>query len=182
MLQIKQATESDLDNILQIHQQAFGSDQGAEIVNLVAQLLIDPTAKPLLSLLAINNNQAIGHILFTKVHINSHQDTTSAVILAPLAVIPNFQSQGVGGQLIKKGLQILAESGVELVFVLGYPQYYTRYGFIPAGIQGLTASYPIAEKNADAWMVQELRTGLLGKIKGKVLCADALDKPEYWIE
>ena len=68
------------------------------------------------------------------------------------------------------------------MFVLGHPEYYPRYGFVSAGKLGFEATYPIPEKVADAWMVQELQPGIIGKIKGKVLCAKALDAPEYWRE
>jgi putative acetyltransferase len=97
-------------------------------------------------------------------------------------VIPEAQSQGIGSHLIKEGLRRLSASGVELVFVLGDPAYYSRSGFQPASVLGFEAPFPIAEEIADAWMVQELRPGVIGSVTGKVFCADALNKPEYWRE
>ena len=85
-------------------------------------------------------------------------------MLAPLAVVPECQKQGVGGTLVKHGLELLSKSGVDLVFVLGYPEYYTRHGFAPAGVRGFDAPYPIPEKNSDAWMVFELRPGVIGEL------------------
>ena len=73
-------------------------------------------------------------------------------------------------------------NGVDLVFVLGHPGYYPRHGFRTAGVLGFDAPYPIPAKDADAWMVQELRPGFIGKIKGPVACAAALDHPEHWRE
>jgi putative acetyltransferase len=105
-----------------------------------------------LSLLAISDDKAIGHILFTKARITNSNNSISAVILAPLAVIPDAQSRGVGGQLINKGLKLLSKLGVELVFVLGHPEYYPRHGFKTAGVLGFEAPYPIPEKHANAWM------------------------------
>jgi putative acetyltransferase len=102
--------------------------------------------------------------------------------LAPLAVIPKFQRQGIGGSLIKKGLQLLSKSGVELVFVLGHPEYYPRHGFTPAGKLGFETPYPIPEKHANAWMVQALRPGIIGSVSGQVVCCDALSTPELWRE
>ena len=87
-----------------------------------------------------------------------------------------------GTALIAEGLRILAQDGVDLVFVLGHPGYYPRHGFEPAGRLGLNAPYPIPEIHADAWMVQALRPGLLGTLQGKVVCAQALDSPEHWRE
>jgi putative acetyltransferase len=181
-LKIRKSKESDLNDVLAVEKQAFGNEEGPEIEDLVNGLLIDPTAIPLLSLMAVKNNQTIGHILFTKAQVVNSKALISAAILAPLAVVPDSQSKGVGGQLIEEGLRRLSESGVELVFVLGHPDYYPRHGFKPAGEFGFEAPYPIPDENANAWMVQELRPGVIGRISGKVICADMLNRPEYWRE
>ena len=76
----------------------------------------------------------------------------------------------------------MSESGVELVFVLGHPEYYPRHGFTPAGALGFEAPYPIPDEHAEAWMVQELRPGVIGSVCGRVICADMLNKPEHWHE
>ena len=176
---IREATDSDLRNVLLVERESFGYDKEA---NLVQDLLKDPSAKPLFSLLAFYNDKAVGHILFTSARLESIQNGTSISLLAPLAIIPGFQKQGVGGKLIKHGLQHLTNTGVDLVFVLGHPGYYPRYGFIPAGVQGFDAPYPIPEKHANAWMVQELHPGVIDSVSGKVRCADMLNKPEHWRE
>lgn len=182
MLILRKTTESDLQIVLQVEKQAFGNEKGIEIADLVFELLSDPSAIPLLSLLAVNDNHAIGHILFTNARLYPTKDAISAAILAPLAVIPESQSQGVGGKLIKGGLRLLSDSGVDLVFVLGHPEYYPRHGFSPAGTQGFDAPYPISENHANTWMVQELHPGVIGSVSGKVICADALNQPEHWRE
>lgn len=181
-MDIKQAETADLGDVLAVEKEAFGQAEGPEIADLVAGLLDDPSARPRLSLLAIQDGRAVGHILFTRVRIAAPQASVSAAILAPLAVRPEAQSQGVGGRLIKDGLERLAASGTDLVFVLGHPGYYPRHGFRTAGALGFEAPYPIPEKDADAWMVQELNPGLIGRIKGKIACADVLNRPEYWRE
>ena len=66
-------------------------------------------------------------------------------ILAPLAVVPDAQGQGIGGALIEHGLSLLQRSGVGLVFVLGHPGYYPRHGFEPAGRLGFDAPFPILD-------------------------------------
>ncbi|MBC2698898.1 MAG: N-acetyltransferase [ANME-2 cluster archaeon] len=180
-MQIRPTKESDLHDVLLVEKAAFGTEEGKEIADLVNDLLVDPSAMPILSLIAIKDYQAIGHILFTKAIIDSNL-SISAVILAPLAVIPAAQSQGVGGQLINEGLKCLSESGVDLVFVLGHPDYYPRHGFKPASILGFDAPYPIQQEHADAWMVKELRFGVIGSVSGKVQCSDVLNQPEHWRE
>jgi putative acetyltransferase len=181
-LEVIKTKKSDLNDVLCIEKEAFGADEGPVIVNLVNGLLNDPTAMPILSLMAINNAKAVGHILFTKALITNSSFPVKAVILAPLAVIPEAQKKGVGGELIKEGLNHLKERGVQLVFVLGHPEYYPRFGFKTAGLLGFEAPYPIPEKNANAWMVQELQSGIIGKVTGKVQCSDVLNHPEYWRE
>lgn len=176
---IKKATDSDLNDVLHIETEAFGHSKESNLVN---SLLNDDSAKPLLSLLAIDDGVAVGHILFTKVRITGNEDALSAMILAPLAILPEAQGKGVGGNLIKEGLRKLYRSKVDLVFVLGHPEYYPRFGFKPAGAQGFEAPYPIPAKDASAWMVQELRSGMIKNFNGKIVCADTLNEPEHWRE
>ncbi|WP_027709442.1 GNAT family N-acetyltransferase [Zooshikella ganghwensis] len=176
---IRESTDSDLADIINIHTEAFANDKEAE---LVVNLFNDQSAQPILSLLACVGDIAVGHILFTTCRLPCTVQKVSSVLLAPLAVIPSHQQQGVGGKLIKQGLETLSDRGADLVFVLGHPSYYPRYGFFPAGCQGLHAPYPIPEQHADAWMVQSLKPGILGSVEAKVVCADALDRPEYWRE
>ena len=178
-MNIREASALDLEAVLWVERLAFGQDEEAE---LVKALLVDPSAKPVLSLLAFHEDDAVGHILFTRARLSNAQEATSPVILAPLAVVPDFQRQGIGGKLIEKGLQLLSKSGVDLVFVLGYPGYYLRHGFNPAGSLGFEAPYLILAKNADAWMVQALRADIIGVVHGQVICADALNQSRYWQE
>ncbi len=176
---IREATDSELNDVLSVERLAFGYNKEAE---LVRDLLEDPSAKPILSLLAFKNERAVGHILFTTARLTKTPNTVSMAILAPLAIVPEAQKQGMGGQLIKRGLELLSISGVDLVFVLGHPEYYPRHGFKPAGRLGFEAPYPIPDKHAEAWMVQALRPNVIGSVSGKIICADALNKPEHWRE
>jgi putative acetyltransferase len=178
-LLIREAMETDLNDVLQIERLAFGYEKEAD---LVRDLLHDPSAKPVLSLLAFQKDRAVGHILFTTAQLSGSQYSVSIVILAPLAIVPDAQKQGIGGKLIKKGLALLSTSEVDLVFVLGHPDYYPRHGFKPAGNLGFDAPYPIPEVHANAWMVKAFRSGVIGTVNGKVICADALDKAEHWRE
>ncbi len=178
-MRIREATDSDIEDVFLVEQEAFGYDKEAK---LVMDLLDDPSARPLYSLLAFDNEAAVGHILFTAARLEGSPNDAVISLLAPLAVIPGYQKQGVGGALIQHGLQHLTEARVDLVFVLGHPGYYPRYGFIPAGKQGFEAPYPIPAEHADAWMVQALRAGVIDRTSGTVRCADMLDKPEHWRE
>ncbi len=179
---IRVSTESDNSEILNVHNQAFGKEKGQVISKLVDDLLVDETAKPILSLVAVNNNKLIGHILYTKVVITQSESPVYAQILAPLAILPDYQKYGTGQKLINEGLKRLKASGTELVFVLGHPSYYPRCGFAPAGKQGFEAPYPIPEEHSAAWMVQVLNGDALGNIKGMVKCSKVLNEPQHWRE
>ena len=133
----------------------FGYDKEA---GLTAELLSDPTAGPAVSLLALRDGEAVGHILFTRCRIvGAEVQRPLFYILAPLAVVPSCQKQGVGGLLIAEGLQLLRE-------------------------RGFPAPYPILEKHADYWMAQALTDDGFSGPKGRVVCADALNRPEHWRE
>lgn len=181
ILKIRHSTESDRTAIFDIHKSAFGQE-GQEIVELVDDLLDDETARPLLSLVAETDGKLVGHILFTVARLEPENRAVSIRILAPLAVSGDYQGQGIGGVLIKEGLKELAESGVDLVFVLGHPGYYPKFGFQTAGLLGFQAPYPIPAQHADAWMVQQLNAGVIGSIEGRVQCSRSLNQPQHWRE
>lgn len=182
-MDIRSTTASDVKDILRIHERAFGHDSEAR---LVEALLRDPSAEPRLSLLALDGACPVGHILFTRVRLsepdNAIASAIAGAILAPLAVVPEAQKQGIGDGLITAGLDILTKSGTGLVFVLGHPGYYPRHGFAPAGQHGLLAPYPIPPEHADAWMVLALKPGLIGTVHGTVACCAELGRPELWRE
>ncbi len=181
-MEIRHSLPADLGDILHVHRRAFGADEGPVIAELVRDLFEDPSALPVFSYIALDGETIAGHILFTRARIEGKDEDLSHQILAPLAVLPEHQSGGVGLGLIDHGLQELQRNGVDLVFVLGHPGYYPKAGFSPALPLGLAAPYPIEEKNIGAWMVKELRVGLIGDVKGTVRCADVLDRPEHWSE
>ncbi|NIR96438.1 MAG: N-acetyltransferase [Gammaproteobacteria bacterium] len=178
-LQVRKAFESDKQAISDVVIAAFGDVQGQDIADLITDLWADPSAQPLISLVVTADDNVIGHILFTSARIKHSQRVVSSAILALLSVHPEYQSQGIGGQLIKEGLKQLKATGVELVFVLGYPGYYPKYGFSAAGIKGFDAPYPIPPENSGAWMVRELHPGIIEYVSGQVICAEALNDPEH---
>lgn len=176
---IRKSNSDDLPDILRVVKEAFGGEKGVEVSELVNDLLMDASANPMLSLLAFHEDETVGHILFTKAQVSESSRPLQAAILAPLAVVPKYFSQGIGGKLIKEGLNLLTESGVQLVFVLGHPGYYPSHGFIPANPPGFEAPFQASGK---AWMVQELSPGALESTGGQVLCADALNELKHWRE
>ncbi|MFO8001811.1 MAG: N-acetyltransferase [Marinilabilia sp.] len=177
-IQIRETTDADLNDILFVQKAAFETDNEAR---LAAELLEDPTARPVISLLALEDENPVGHILFSKARIEGYQGSEHVSLLTLLAVVSGRQRQDIGGFLIKEGLSRLKANGVEMVFVLGDPDYYRQFGFVPeAESFGFTPPFPIPERNAEGWMVQALTIQGLSKSVGQFVCADALNKPELW--
>lgn len=175
---ILETKTADFEKIMEVETQAFGYDKEAR---LVAQLLGDRTAKPFVSLLAFDKEEAVGHILFTRAYFSEKENSPMMHILAPLAVKPAYQRQGVGGMLIKEGLRILRTVGSELVFVLGHKEYYPKYGFEPyAARRGYLPPYPMAEEDEVYWMVQPIGRNGFDIGAGAVKCCNELNRPEHW--
>lgn len=177
-IQIRETAANDYNDIIDIQISAFPKSDVAE---LTADLLADETAFPLISLLALHQDKAAGHILFSKARIEGDSNNSSVYILAPLAVKPEYQKIGIGGLLIRKGLEILRNMDVKAVFVLGHAEYYPRHGF-RQNAQGLgyppPHPDPVPKGYAPYWMIQFLTNEKINK--GKVICSKALDKPEHW--
>lgn len=177
-IRIRETNTNDFNDIMAVEKQAFGYDKEAK---LVAELLADKTAEPMVSLLAFHKEEAIGHILFTRAYFDNEEAQPMMHILAPLAVKPEYQRQGIGGMLIRAGLEQLRNMGSNLVFVLGHKEYYPKYGFIPDAAQtGYLPPYPIPEEYSDYWMVQAISPTGFDLGKGKIRCSDELNKPEHW--
>jgi len=176
-MQFRESSAPEVDDILRIHRLAFQREDEAA---LVARLLIDPSAQPSLSLLAEMEGERVGHALFTALRLVGTAGPVGCALLAPLAVLPSNQRSGVGRGLIEHGCRVLAGRGIDLVFVLGDPRYYTRCGFRPAFPLGLRAPYPIEPE--EAWMVRALGPDLPCGVHGTVECARSLAEEQYWRE
>lgn len=178
---IREATSADDDKVTAVLNSAFG-DEGAVIDEVVKKADGDKTAAPYLSLIAEDmQGNAIGHVLFTAAKIDRVQGV-SVSLLAPLAVVAEHQKNGVGGKLINEGLAILKKQGVDVVFVLGHPGYYPKYGFVPAGAKGFTNEY-WHPSHQDAWMMQVIDDDVtIEDVPGTVIAADMWNKEEYWRE
>ncbi|MEX0329782.1 MAG: GNAT family N-acetyltransferase [Puniceicoccaceae bacterium] len=186
-MNIRRSKALDRDQVYNVHHQAFaaayGGAHGVRNAQLAVDLLEDPTAMPVLSLVAEEDGKIIGNIIFTKVSIEGADREIEAQILAPLAVLPTHQKRGIGGKLIRAGNQMLKEAGTELVFVLGHPEYYPKHGYDRVAIrEGFNAPYPIPEEYHEAWMVQQLNGNALETCSGKVICCEVLMDERHWSE
>jgi putative acetyltransferase len=118
----------------------------------------------LLSLVAEVETRVIAHILFSRMWIDTDDGlSTAAVALAPMAVLPDYQRNGIGGRLILSGLDLLRQRGERIVIVVGHPEYYPRFGFSSDKAQTLESPFP-----PEAFMALELSPGALDGVRGKV--------------
>lgn len=131
---------------------AFETSTEADLVDaLRAQ------AEPLISLVAVDDGAIVGHILFSPVTLADHEDV-AMMGLAPMAVLPARQRGGVGGALIRQGLEECRVQGIQGVIVLGHAEYYPRFGFVPASRLGLRSEYEVPD---EVFMAMELAPGAL---------------------
>ena len=121
---VRAEAPADHDAIRAVHESAFPTPQEADLVDA---LRVDDDL--VLSLVALEDDAIVGHVAFSRMTVNSDTGDFPALALAPVGVIPEFQREGVGTALIENGLQLLAKKGEALVFVLGEPDYYGRFGF-----------------------------------------------------
>jgi putative acetyltransferase len=142
---IRRERSGDSAAIRQVHELAFGRPAEADLVDVLRA-----RGKATLSLVAVQGDRVVGHILFSPVTIESAERTFRGVGLAPMAVLPERQRQGIGSRLVKAGLVACRNAGYDCVVVLGHPTYYPRFGFVPASRYGITSEY---EAPDEAFMV-----------------------------
>lgn len=145
MIEIRKENEKDYDAIYDVVKTAFskaphcdGNEQ-----DLVNDLRKGNAYIPELSLVPNDNDKIVGYIMFTKINIGENEE----IALAPLAVLPEYQRQGIGSLLIKEGHRIAKELGYNYSVVLGSENYYPKFGYIPAKVYGIKPPFEVDDKN-----------------------------------
>jgi putative acetyltransferase len=175
MITIRNEIPADIEAIHTVIERAFAGTDEAILVDRLRE-----SGKATISLVAIEDDRIIGHILFSPVTIESGlpdsiegvatdsggtDDRPAGIGLAPLAVLPEFQNRGVGTLLTKAGLEACRTSGFFYAVVLGHPHYYPRFGFVPSVRYHLKSEFAVAD---DVFMVMELKDGALHNQAGIV--------------
>jgi putative acetyltransferase len=149
---------SDHDAIRRLNQLVFGQDDEARLVD---DLRNGDYLR--VSLIAEQNGEIIGHILFSDLPILTDAGQINALALAPMVVLPEYQNQGIGSALILRGLELCREQGHRIVVVLGHPNYYPRFGFSSP----MTANLASPFSGEESFMAMELIAGALDGVAGR---------------
>jgi putative acetyltransferase len=167
-MEVRAEKPEDIEMIRRVNVAAFGRESEADLVDRLRGIAST------FSFVAVEFEQIVGHIFFSPVTIAGTCTEDLLVLgLAPVAVLPNYQRQGIGSLLIEHGLKECARLGFKAVFVLGSPKYYPRFGFIPAKMKGLGCEYSVPD---EAFMVLELESGALAECDGMVKYRSEFDK------
>jgi putative acetyltransferase len=160
MIAVRTEKTEDHKSVRRVNELAFGRRNEADLVDALRA-----NARPYVSSVAVIDEQVVGHILFSPVSVESEGSAFTAMGLAPMAVLPECQNQGIGSRLVREGLKECERLGEDIVVVLGHPNYYPRFGFMPASLKGLRSEYDVPD---EVFMVLELSEGALGGRRGLV--------------
>jgi putative acetyltransferase len=155
---IRPETVADHAAIREVNRLAFGGEGEVRLVDALRD-----GGHGRISLVAEEDGQVVGHILFSVLTIATPQGEIEALSLAPLAVVPSRQRQGIGSSLVREGLRACREAGHRIVIVLGHPEFYPRFGFSAKLAEPLRSPY-----SGPAFMAVELVPEALRDIEGEV--------------
>jgi putative acetyltransferase len=162
MIMVRAERVGDIGAIHLVNRLEFGQEEEAFLVQRIRK---SSGFIPELSLVAVKDSHVVGHILFSRIHINTPRGSMAVLSLAPMAVLPEFQNLGIGSRLVSTGLEKCRELGHTIVVVIGHPEYYPKFGFVPARKRGLDLPFPVPD---EAFMVCELEPEALAGIEGKI--------------
>ena len=145
MLEIRQENKKDYAEVYNVIKKTFMSAEHCDgnEQDLVVNLRESNNFIPELSLVAIDDNKIVGYILFTKIRIGKYEE----LALAPLAVLPEYQKQGIGKKLIEEGHKKAKKLGYHYSIVLGSERYYPKLGYVPASQYGIKAPFEVPNEN-----------------------------------
>ena len=155
---------SDYAEVYELNRMAFNRENEAKLVNLLRS---SDAFVPELSIVAQLNSTVIGHLLLTKLLIQHSNDSiTESLALAPMAVHPDYQNQGVGSKLIVYGIEKAKALNFQSIIVLGHEHYYPKFGFQPAYSWDISPPFEVPK---NAFMAIELQTNALKNCSGIVI-------------
>lgn len=153
MITIRPERPEDIPGVYRVNELAFERKAEAELVNLLRD-----HGQVILSLVAEQDGEVVGHVLFSPMRLVTDAGELPAAGLAPMSVLPAYQKTGIGSQLIRAGLADLVVQGWRIAFVLGHSDYYPRFGFVPAVRYAIRSTYDVPD---EVFMALELVPGAL---------------------
>jgi putative acetyltransferase len=136
MIQVRPEEPGDVPSVRVVNERAFGQPVEADLVDRLRREC--PEA---VSLVAESEGRIVGHILFTPALLPAAGRAVQGMGLAPMAVLPEYQGQGIGSRLVEEGLRVLRKRSCPFVIVLGHPTYYPRFGFEAASRHGIRCQW-----------------------------------------
>ena len=176
-MDIRLAQETDLDSILNVIETAFSDEENKVIMNLVQELHQETTSPSIKSLVTEVDNQVIGYVSFSPIFLKSDTNIIG-YILAPLAVSPEHQKQGVGSNLINAGIDMLTKDDAGVLLVYGDPNYYGRFGFKEEIGYSFLPPYPL--QYPFGWTGMMLNGTVVPEQPIQFECVSSLSKPDLW--
>lgn len=166
-INIRQEQPDDFKAVFDLVEKAFITKEYKEPEEhfLVERLRKSYAFIPELSLVAEVGNKIAGHILLTKLKIKNGQDEFGSLALAPVSVLPEYQGNGIGGQLIVNAHKIAIELGYESVVLLGHENYYPKFGYKQADTFRIELPFDVPKENC---MAIELTENGLKNVSGMV--------------
>ena len=163
MVEIRQENKNDYEEIYNVVKTAFETAEHSDgkEQDLVVALRNSDSFIPELSLVAIKDNKIVGHILFTKIKIGNNEE----LALAPLAVLPKYQKQGIGSKLIQQGHKIAKKLGYHYSIVLGSETYYPKFGYVPAIQYEIKAPFEVSNENFMAIKLNDTDIEIKGTVR-----------------
>lgn len=152
---IRNEETNDIEQVREIVRTAFPTDAESKLVDALRA-----NGKAIISLVAVNGAEVFGHILFSPVSTTPPSEA-KGIGLAPVAVRPNVQSQGIGSGLIREGLRLCKELEYDYCVVLGDPNYYSRFGFEKASNFDLQNEYGVDDEFRIIRFTEHNVTGLV---------------------
>lgn len=158
-MQIRLEEREDMSAVYEVNISAFETPAEAKLVNKLRK-----EVKPIISLVAEENEEIVGHILFTPVRLSGDPEL-KIMGLGPMAVIPAYHGKGIGSALVRAGLAKCKESGYGAVAVLGHTWFYPRFGFKPSVLYDIRPEYDVPE---EVFMILELEPDYLMDASGSI--------------
>jgi len=177
MMQVRIATETDRDDVRSVHLSAFPNGEREIVSNLAVALLPEDAEPKTIALVAEVEGVVVGHIAFSPVTLE-RSNNFLGYILAPLAVRPEIQKQGIGSQLVDDGTRRLSGMSAQVVFVYGDPRYYGRFGFTVDAAEPYDPPYKL--QYPFGWQAIALDRDMTEGTSGKIACVAALSDPALW--